>query len=94
MLNTSMLVGRINEIINEGQGKTRLSLAVQRPYKNENSTYDVDLIPCTLSGTISNSIEKYCKIGDVVGVRGNLRVNGSNLNLSVDKVTFLSIRKG
>ena len=94
MLNTSMLVGKINEIINEGQGKTLLSLVVQRPYKNENGTYDVDLIPCILSGTISNSIEKYCKIGDVVGVRGSLRVIGTNLNLSVDKVTFLSIRKG
>lgn len=35
MLNTSMLVGKINEIINEGQGKTLLSLVVQRPYKNE-----------------------------------------------------------
>ena len=94
MLNTSMLVGRINEIINEGQGKTLLSLAVQRPCKNKNGTYDVDLIPCALSGTISNSIKKYCKIGDVVGVRGSLRVIGTNLNLSVDKVTFLSIRKG
>ena len=58
MLNTSMLVGKINEIINEGQGKTLLSLAVQRPCKNKNGTYDVDLIPCALSGTISNSIEK------------------------------------
>ena len=92
MLNTSMLVRKINEIINEGQGKTLLSLAVQRPCKNKNGTYDVDLIPCTLSGTISNSIEKYCKIGDVVGVRGSLRVIGTNLNLSVDKVTFLSTK--
>lgn len=93
MLNQSILVGRITGIKKEEQNRTILSLAVQRPYKDENGIYEIDLIPCILSNTISNTIEEYCKIGNIVGVKGSLCISENNLNLLVNKLTTLSTKK-
>ena len=91
MLNNVMLVGRLaNDIekktLDSGKEVLRVSLAVNRSYKNPEGIYETDFIA------------EYCKKGDVVGVRGRLQVsyyekdgiNHKAVEVIVEKLTFLS----
>ena len=74
MLNQIVLVGRIAEapkmIENQDGSKfTIINLAVPRTFKNENGEYDTDFIDCTLWTGIAEKVCKYCKKGDIVGIK-------------------------
>lgn len=108
MLNQVGLVGRltsdpeINEVEN-GRKVTTITLAVQRSYKNIDGIYDTDFIHCTLWNGIAENTTRYCKKGDIVGVKGRLQTTiieeeedgtkENKLEVIAEKVTFLSSRK-
>ena len=99
MLNQIVLVGRlvetphvdINPVNNKKQ--TTITLAVQRPYKNDIGMYDTDFIECTLHDSIATNTAEYCTAGDIIGVKGRLTVDDKQLQIVAEKVTFLSSRR-
>ena len=104
MLNNVMLVGRLvqdPEVQESESGKkiSQITLAVNRPYKNEDGVYETDFIDCVLWDGIAINTTEYCKKGDVVGVRGRLQTSNYETEsgekrkatqIIADKLTFLS----
>lgn len=106
MMNTVMLVGRLSsdpEIRTTESGKNvvRISVAVNRSFKNPNGIYETDFIDCTLWDGLAKNLSEYCKKGDTVGVRGRLQVSHyekeeqkmKKVDVIVEKLTFLSNKK-
>ena len=106
MNNTMFAVGRLTEDPKiektpNGRVVSNITIAVPRTYKNENGEYDTDFLDCVFWGEIANNATKYCKKGDLVGVRGRLEnntfeVDGQNHKVSkiiANKISFLSTRK-
>lgn len=89
MLNQLLIVGRIDNIEKDGD-KCMLNLKVPRNFKNESGEYEEDFLSIQLFKNISDTVNDYCKSGDIVGVKG--RVQSSNI-LIAEKVTFLSSKK-
>ncbi len=105
MVNNVMLVGRLTHDIevkklDSGKDVTRVSLAVNRSYKNADGVYETDFIDCVLWDGLANNACDYCKKGDVVGIRGRLQtsyyekddVKHKVIDVVVEKLTFLSSR--
>ncbi len=104
MINQIMLVGRLVKtpdlfITESGKKGSFITLAVGRPYKNQNGEYDTDFIDCTLWTGVAESTAEYCKTGDIIGIRGRIQTrivedeNGLKekiMEIVADKVTFLS----
>ena len=86
-MNTIVLVGRITSF--EGNGVT---ISVNRNYKNEDGIYMSDSIPVWLSANIGEKMQDFCKIGDVIGVKGRLE-NRGGVVVMADKVSFISAKK-
>lgn len=85
MLNQVMLVGRIKEILPD-----TLVVVIPRSYKNAEGIYESDEVAARLSSSIYHNVAEYCKVGDVVGIRGRLETEGTNLLVNTEKLTFLS----
>ena len=99
MLNQMVLVGRLVEdpevIVNEsGEKFSNITVGVPRPYKNKDGLYDTDFINVTLWNNIAEDTAQYCKIGDIVGIKGKLERTGIELKIVAEKITFLSSNKG
>lgn len=67
-------------------------VSVPRSYKNEDGEYDKDMVKVTLEGTINSNTREYCHKGDVIGVKGRIRVDDDGMKIVAEKVTFLSSR--
>lgn len=100
MLNQFALVGRITKTpeMMENQDGSKfaiINLAVPRTFKNENGEYDTDFIDCILWTGIAENTCKYCKKGDMVGIRGRIQNlnNTAQLQLIAEKVSFLSSKE-
>lgn len=102
MLNQVICVGRLvrdielNEDEN-GKKNATITLAVSRPFKNEQGMYDTDFIDAIINNVVASQTAEYCKKGDVIGVRGRLQSkmedNKRIMYIVADKVTFLSSKK-
>lgn len=94
MMNQVILVGRIKEIKEEKE-KTIVTIVVPNSFKNVDGEYDNNYIDCILFGDISNTTKEYCKIGDVIGVKGRIKKleNDKEISIIAEKVTFLSSGK-
>lgn len=104
MINQVMLVGRLVRtpslfVSENGKKGSFITLAVGRPYKNQNGEYDTDFLDCTLWTGVAENTAEYCKTGDVIGIRGRIQSriieneDGSKnkiMEIVADKVTFLS----
>lgn len=95
MLNQVVLVGRITKdlVLNTTKSNkkvTTITIACPRNYKNSKGTYDTDFIPVILWEEIASNVEKYCKKGDVVGIKGRLINENNEIKFIAEKVTFLS----
>lgn len=86
-MNTVVLVGRITKF--EGD---EVTISVTRNYKNEDGIYMSDLIPIRLSANIGEKMKEFCKVGDVIGVKGRLENRGEVVGIA-EKVSFLSPKK-
>lgn len=95
MNNGYTLVGRLKDkgIIKEGRnGKyCRMQIRVTRPFKNANGEYETDMIKITLRNDLATKLHEWCKIEDLVGVKGRIEStpNGNTI-LVADKLTFLA----
>ena len=97
MLNQVVLVGRLTddiEVVSRENGKKvcSLVLAVQRTFKNSDGIYEADFIRCTLWNAVASSTSEYCHKGDIIGVKGRIRVDEDGMKIVGEKVTFLSSR--
>lgn len=105
MLNQMILVGRLvsapEKKENEGKVYANITLAVPRPFKNENGEYETDFIPVILFGSIAENTTEWCNKGDLVGVKGRIQTRYVEeeenkkivVELIAEKVTFLSSKK-
>ncbi len=102
MYNTVMLIGRLTEdpevTKNENKDYCHLTLAVQRTFKNSDGIYEADFIRCTLWDRLACRVKEYCRKGDLISVRGQLRTSTYEVNeekrystqVIVDKLVFLT----
>lgn len=86
-MNNVILVGRITSF--EGN---EVTISVTRNYKNEDGIYMSDSIPVWLSANIGEKMKEFCRIGDVIGVKGRLE-NRGKVVVMADKVSFISAKK-
>ena len=76
-----------------------ITIAVQRNYKNSEGIYEADFIRCVLWEGIAARTAEFCKKGDLIAIRGQVRTrNYTDENsekryvteIVVEKVSFLS----
>ena len=103
-MNNSICVGRLvrdPEVkkLDSGKEVSNITIAVPRSYKNAEGEYETDFIDCELW---ANTTSEYCKVGDMIGVKGRLETNifendkGDKIKKTVlvaDRITFLSSAK-
>lgn len=96
MLNQVVVVGRLVRTpevdINDDKKICNITIATPRSYKNENEEYETDFIDAVLYGNIAESTCEYCHKGDLIGIKGRLQKEGSNVSLKLvaEKISFLS----
>lgn len=104
MINQVILVGRITQtpelyLTENGKKMSEITLAVPRPYKNQNGEYDTDFLDCTLWTTVAETTAEYCQVGDLIGIKGRLqsrmieKEDGTKYKKSeiiAERVTFLT----
>ena len=106
MINQVLLVGRLVRtpdlfLTETGKKGSFITLAVGRPYKNQNGEYDTDFLDCTLWTGIAENTAEYCRTGDVIGVKGRLQTDcfekdgerKYSTKVIAERVTFLSSRQ-
>ena len=107
MLNQTVLVGRLTEdptvtIMENNKKISSVTLAVQRPFKNQEGLYETDFIRCVLWNGIADNTSEYCHKGDIVGIKGRIQTSSyldkDNTTKYVteviaERVTFLSTKK-
>ena len=79
-MNTVVLVGRLTgnpevTVTENGKHITKILLAVNRNYKNADGIYETDFIRCVLWNGIAGATSEFCKVGDVVGIKGRLQTS-------------------
>lgn len=103
MMNQVILVGRLTkepEIITLNSGKKVLNilLAVTRPYKNEEGSYETDFIDCELWNNVADTTSEYCHKGDLIGVKGKIKTDYYEkedetrkvMSVVAERITFLT----
>ena len=103
-MNRVSLIGRLTKdpelrTNDKGLDIASFTIAVHRPFKNENGDYEADFILCKAFKKRAETIHKYCKKGDMLGVEGSIRTgsyekeDGSRVYTSeimADNVEFLT----
>ena len=107
MINNIVLVGRTTKVIELKQNKNgtsyvQFTLAVNRPYKDEQGQQQADFITCVAWNKTAETIANYVLKGTLIGVEGRLQVRnyeneaGVRQYLSevlVNRFTFLESKK-
>jgi single-strand DNA-binding protein len=78
MINQVILVGRMTRDIEvrytkENKPVGNFTLAVQRRFKDSKGEYPVDFIDCVVFGNQAETLHKYSKKGDSIGVEGSMQ---------------------
>jgi len=106
MINSIILVGRLTKdcelkyTTNETPVAT-FSIAVNRDYKNDKGEYEADFINCKVFGSIAETVSKYSKKGDLLGLSGRIQTgsyekDGHKVYITeviCKKITFLQQKK-
>lgn len=107
MINNIVLVGRTTKTIELKQNKNgtnyvQFTLAVNRPYKDEQGQQQADFITCVAWNKTAETLSNYVSKGTMIGVEGRLQVRsysneaGVRQYLSevlVNRFTFLESKK-
>ena len=77
MINQVTLVGRLTRdpelrLTMEGTSVTSVTLAVNRPFRNQQGEIDADFVQCTLWKKVAENTVQYCRKGSLVGVTGRI----------------------
>nr|WP_238941952.1 single-stranded DNA-binding protein [Bacillus sp. REN10] len=59
--------------IADGRALLNITLAVNRPYRNQEGLSQTDFIYCTIWNKSAENTAKYCRKGSLVGVLGNIQ---------------------
>ena len=103
MINTVTLVGRLTKdpelrYTQTGKGVATFTLAVTRPFKNQNGDYEADFINCQAWGRAAENLANYMRKGNKVGVVGRVQTRNYENNqgqkvyvteVVAEQVTFL-----
>lgn len=78
-MNNVLLVGRLAtepklEELQEDKKRMVIDIAVPRTFKNIEGLYETDFIRCVLWNGIAKNASQYCKIGDIIGIKGRIQV--------------------
>lgn len=94
-MNWLTLVGSLESISKISNSETRITLAVQRSYENNDGVYVFDYIPVKLLGKVAEATYEYCKQGDLIAVKGRVEKlsKEEELEIVAEKITFLSQKK-
>ena len=100
MMNQLVVVGRLTSdpvLMEDTNGKKfgTMTLAVTRNYKNAEGMYETDFIDFEIWQGIFENTKTYCKVGDIIGVKGRIendfKMDGQRITkLVAERVTFLS----
>lgn len=107
MINSIVLVGRTTKVIKLKQNKNgtnyvQFTLAVNRPFKDEQGGQQADFIQCVAWNKTAETIAKYVPKGTMIGVEGRLQVRSYDSEegvrqyiseVLVNKFTFLESKK-
>ncbi|MFA9558940.1 single-stranded DNA-binding protein [Evansella sp. AB-rgal1] len=107
MLNQITLIGRIAkdpvmQTTDKGISVTRLTLAVRRPFRNNDGNYDTDFFNCTAWKKLAETSADYCSKGSLVCVQGRLSTRNyettDNKKLTMndiiaETITFLQLKR-
>lgn len=77
-MNKVILIGRTTKDIElktttTGKAIVNFNLAVNRTFKNGNGEYESDFFTCIAFGNLAETINRYVKKGDLVGIEGRLQ---------------------
>lgn len=106
-MNKIILIGRNTKDIElrytpSNVAAAQFSLAVQRNFKNKEGNYDTDFINCVAYRNLAETIAKYIRKGDKLGVEGKLQnrsydaQDGTKRYVSeviVENIEFLEAKK-
>jgi single-strand binding protein len=106
MNNTIVLIGRLThkpelKYTTNNKAILKSTIAIQRDYKNSSGEYETDFIDFQIWEKRAETMARYCKKGDLIGIKGSLRVEnyqdkeGNNKKRSyvfVEKVSFLQTK--
>lgn len=91
MINQSVIVGKIIDISmvqeKDNLKYTTLSIVLPRIQKNKNGEQEFYFVNTILASGISENIIKYCKKGDLIGVKGKLESRKVKPNEEINYVT-------
>lgn len=85
MLNKIVLIGRLTsdpsiKYTQNGKAVSRLTLAVERPYKNSEGNKLTDFIPVISWGKLAEIVAQYMEKGKMVAVTGSLEIRAYEEN--------------
>ena len=84
---TIVCIGRIKTIEKLEENKTKISLKVLSAFFDNADEYDNKLIDCILTNELSNAINKYCIIDDIIGIRG--KADNTQDTINIEKLTCI-----
>lgn len=89
MYNQVFLIGRTTEKptlnkLESGQTVGHLTLAVNRPYKNQDGNFDTDFITCTMWNAVAMNASSYCNKGSLIAIKGIITQKEENVLFKKD----------
>lgn len=92
MINQLFLLGQIKEmpILVANSKSIKFKIEVRRNYKNIEGVFEKDIFDCYLWIAISKKISLYCKVGDIVAVKGRLVDDNGNCHILAEQVILLN----
>ena len=93
MINKFIGNGRVTKDIElkctpSGSSAVSFTLAIPRPFKNQNGEYESDFIQCVAFRGTAELLSKYVKKGDTIGVEGSIRTR--NYKDKDDKTIYVT----
>jgi single-strand DNA-binding protein len=78
MINQVTLVGRLTKdpdlrITQEGTSVTNVTVAVNRPFRNQLGEIGADFVQCILWKRMAENTAQYCRKGSLVGITGRIQ---------------------
>lgn len=106
-MNKALLIGRNTKDIElkattSGKSVVTFNIAVNRPYKNDSGERDCDFLNCIAFSKLAETISKYVKKGDLIGVEGRIQTrsytdkggnNRYSTEIMVENIEFLQSKK-
>ena len=91
MLNQIVLVGKINNLRQEGN-KNFIQLEVERPFK-ENGIKESDLFVCKAWSCIFNKIINLCNLGDIIAIKGRMIKEENQFVVMAENISIINKSK-